>query len=41
MIRAKEAILNADSDRRIKVVEGHGIKLKNMTESKDPYPTLP
>ena len=35
MIQAKEAVRNADSDRRIKVVEGPGIKLKN------PYPTLP
>ena len=41
LIQAKEAILNADSNRRIKVVEGPGIKLKNLIESKNPYPTQP
>ena len=41
LMQAKERSLWSEGNLRIKVVEGPGVKLKDVLVNKNPYPTLP
>jgi hypothetical protein len=39
-IRKREEELNRNSKERIQIIEGGGVKLKNLLVNKDPFPTM-